>query len=115
MASIGISFRGEGRVLALTPATVRDAFFNFIKVNRFRYVEMRAFEMDAPFSGQDLPLLDRLMGSKRDERLRPIKTRSRYKNWYYWRKQPYGRKRPYGWKLRGVTFHPDEVSCWNGR
>lgn len=44
--SIGLSFRGDGRVLALTPKTVRKAFFEFIELNRLKYHGLQVF--DAP-------------------------------------------------------------------
>jgi len=44
--SIGLSFRGDGRVLALTPKTLRKAFFQFVEVNKLQYPNLRVF--DAP-------------------------------------------------------------------
>jgi hypothetical protein len=60
-ALIELTLRGDGRVVVLTAATVRPAFFRLVTVNRLVYADLRGF--DVP--GRDSPrhqttALDRL-------------------------------------------------------
>jgi hypothetical protein len=59
--SIGLSFLGDGRIVTLTPRTVRRAFFQLVKVNRLTSRELGVFDA-AGFnvSGSKASLMDRL-------------------------------------------------------
>jgi hypothetical protein len=60
--SIALNLGGDGRVVRLTPATVRAAFFQFVAVNGLTYRDLRPFEAPGLTSPQQMPLLDRLFG-----------------------------------------------------
>ena len=59
--SIGLRFLGDGRILALTPRTVRKAFFQLLEVNRLASHELGVFDA-AGFNtpGPKASLMDRL-------------------------------------------------------